>query len=1003
MPQAQIVDFCNGDAFTNFSNNGSVKRYFQDNSNALLTYTNIVTAYIRMVQPKTYYNDTSKGCGTQGRLLINDAVALLKALPNYATEIAPAFSNLTVDASGRAVACNVFYAGGNGGVWSYGLWPHSSSLSAALQLVTGFSIYKYQLTNIGTSLAIGTFCHENGHMLCGFPDIYDYEYDSRGGAGSFCLMDYGGSGGNPVQLCAYLKRAAGWATTVELASGSNLTASVSSSGEGFNRFYRYAKPGVPKEYYLIENRQKKGRDASLPAAGVALWHIDEAGNKDNQSLAYNATHQNYEVTLVQADNKWHFQKNSSSGDTNDLFYSGNAVAGYLNRFNDTDEPRARWWDGTASGIALSGFSANGTNMTFQIAPAGLLLATLSPLANGYVGVPFSAALAATNGASPYAWAVVSNTLPPGLSLSAGGLISGTPASETNVSFRVEIRDGAGACATSLVSLAVQARLSIPCWEPFENSGKIPTGWSQDYLTGTSDWGFRSGGYGGGPAAAHRGSYDACFYCSSDQAANRKTRLVSPMLDFGEAPADPRLVFWHCMDYRSSTYKDALRVYYRASATNAWTLLATYTNEVTAWTQRTLPLPSATRTAFVAFEGTAYYSYGACVDDVYVLSSSSAPLITTLSALPSEYTGLAYSQTLEALGGAAPYAWEVVSNALPQGLTLGADGVLSGTPSSPTNASFRLRVADANGRAATNLFSLSILRRERAPYTETFENAGALPAGWANTFVTGTTAWAFSKGGFSSTNPTNAHGGAYNAWLYSSTKGRVTKLVSPVLDFGQAPLSAELSFWHCMRSWSGDQDNLRVYYKTGGTNAWALLASYTNEVAAWTERTLALPAPGRTCFIAFEGVANYGYGVCVDDVTVRATSPYTVWRTNLFTQAEIAAGGIAGDADDPDGDDVANLLEYALGLNPKAADPAGLPTGGAWESYLWLSYRRNKQASDLVYEVEACTNLIGRGWTTNLVTEVAREDSNAWWQVTVRHGTPVTEAPSRFLRLKVTYP
>ena len=32
-------------------------------------------------------------------------------------------------------------------------------------------------------------------MLCGFPDIYDYGYDSKGGAGIFCLMNSGGSGG----------------------------------------------------------------------------------------------------------------------------------------------------------------------------------------------------------------------------------------------------------------------------------------------------------------------------------------------------------------------------------------------------------------------------------------------------------------------------------------------------------------------------------------------------------------------------------------------------------------------------------------------------------------------------------------------------------------------------------------------------------------------------------------------------------------------------------------
>ena len=88
---------------------------------------------------------------------------------------------------------------------------------------TGAKVYFLNsvISNIGTGLEIGTFCHENGHLLCGYPDIYDYDYDSEGGAGQFCLMNSGPSlnnGHNPSQICAYLKRASGWATTIELAA-----------------------------------------------------------------------------------------------------------------------------------------------------------------------------------------------------------------------------------------------------------------------------------------------------------------------------------------------------------------------------------------------------------------------------------------------------------------------------------------------------------------------------------------------------------------------------------------------------------------------------------------------------------------------------------------------------------------------------------------------------------------------------------------------------------------
>ena len=1000
--QASIIDFCNGDNYTGFANNGSVKKYFKDNANDLLAYTNIVTLYIRMVQPKTYYNNTSKGCGTQAQLMIKDAVAIMKALPNYASEVAPTFSNLTRDVSNNAVACNVFYAGGNGGVWNYGLWPHSSAISKQ-ELVTGVYIYKYQATNIGSSLTLGTFCHENGHMLCGLPDIYDYEYDSSGGAGAFCLMNSGGNGTNPSQICAYLKRAAGWATTINLTNSSSLTASVSSSGDGFNTFYRYAKPGVSTEYYLIENRQKKGRDSGRPAAGIAIWHIDELGNKNNQSLAYNTSHANYEATLVQADNKWHFQMNSGSGDANDLFYSGNNVAGYLNRFNDTDEPRARWWDGSVSGINFSAFSINDTNMTFTVTPAGLTMVSMSPLATGFVGVPYSKTLTATNGTPPYSWAVVSNALPAGLALSADGVISGTPDVATNLSCRIQVTDNTGMCTTNLMAIMTYTPKSIPLVEPFEHSTLMPANWTQEYLTGTKNWAPRSGGNNSSPATAHGGSYNAWFYTSNINALNRKSKLVSPMLDFGVAPANAQVHFWHCMKYNTSSYKDELRLYYKTSETNLWTLLGTYTNEVASWTQRSVSLPNPNRTYFIAFEGNASYGYGVCIDDVTITSSSSAPVITTPPALPSEYAGKVYTLTLEAVGGSTPYTWAVVSNVLPQGLTLSSGGVISGTPSATTNLSFRISVAGNNGYASTNLFSLTILPRKTMPFVETFENNGLLSPDWSQVYVTGTTAWSVTNGGYNRISPTAAHGGSFNALLYSSTSGRITKLVSPLLDFGPTPQYAQLSFWHCMAKWGSSQDALRIYYKTALTNTWVLLTSYTNSVTAWTERTLSLPNPNQTYFIAFEGVANYGYGVCVDDVMVSMLAPYTVWKTNFFTTAELTAGSITRDTDDPDGDGIENLLEYAWGLNPRQTDTTGTPVGGVWDQHLMRIYRQSKMATDLVYTVEACTNLVDRFWSTNNVSEILRADSNQWWQVTSRHDVSVTNAPSRFMRLQVTRP
>ena len=44
------------------------------------------------------------------------------------------------------------------------------------------------------------------------------------------------------------------------------------------------------------------------------------GDRDDQSLAYNTTHANYELTLVQAETSGTFENNVNAGDSQDLYY-----------------------------------------------------------------------------------------------------------------------------------------------------------------------------------------------------------------------------------------------------------------------------------------------------------------------------------------------------------------------------------------------------------------------------------------------------------------------------------------------------------------------------------------------------------------------------------------------------------------------------------------------------------------------------------------------------------
>ena len=147
------------------------------------------------------------------------------------------------------------------------------------------------------------------------------------------------------------------------------------------------------------------------------------------------------------------------------------------------------------------------------------------------------------------------------------------------------------------------------------------------------------------------------------------------------------------------------------------------------------------------------------------------------------------------------------------------------------------------------------------FTEDFED-GSMPTGWT---TDGPGTWSVGTGDYSSS--TGAGHGTYNAKITHNTTGNVTKLITPEIDLSTVT-SAELSFMHVQRSWAGDIDQLRVYYRTSSNGSWTQIAEYTSAFATWTtEEGIALPNLSSTYQIAFEHTDKYGYGVGVDNIVI----------------------------------------------------------------------------------------------------------------------------------------
>ncbi len=131
------------------------------------------------------------------------------------------------------------------------------------------------------------------------------------------------------------------------------------------------------------------------------------------------------------------------------------------------------------------------------------------------------------------------------------------------------------------------------------------------------------------------------------------------------------------------------------------------------------------------------------------------------------------------------------------------------------------------------------------------------------------------------------------------------------------------------------------------------------------------------------------------IEVTTFSPLENWRQQKFGE-EAGNPMVAGDLADPDHDGLQNLIEYALGTDPKMAGTSPI----TWDlvaisgsDHLRLTIPRDPAANDVILTVETCGDLVG--WNdTNTFTE-----SDAPAQLVVRD-TGIGER--RFIRLKVSH-
>ncbi|EOY5423323.1 autotransporter domain-containing protein [Cronobacter dublinensis] len=122
----------------------------------------------------------------------------------------------------------------------------------------------------------------------------------------------------------------------------------------------------------------------------------------------------------------------------------------------------------------------------------------------------------------------------------------------------------------------------------------------------------------------------------------------------------------------------------------------------------------------------------------ILAPTTVTIAPASGALPATTTGSAWSQTLSATGGSAPYTW--TAHGLPAGISLNAaTGALSGTPTAAGSFTFSVTVKEAGNVSATASYTLVVGAVTPGVTLTVTPAAGALPAGttgsaWSQTFA-----------------------------------------------------------------------------------------------------------------------------------------------------------------------------------------------------------------------------------------------------------------------------
>jgi uncharacterized protein (TIGR03437 family) len=345
--------------------------------------------------------------------------------------------------------------------------------------------------------------------------------------------------------------------------------------------------------------------------------------------------------------------------------------------------------------------------------------TLNPntLPAATVGATYNRSLAPSGGTAPYTFSLTEGALPAGLSLSAAGLLTGTPTRPGDFNFSVKATDASGCNVTRAYTLniACPAVTLTPNTLP---DGRTGTAYQQTFTISAAGLGTLSftvsagalppgltlnaatGTLSGTPTQAGTFSFTVRATASSGCNGTREYTLtiLCPTLTLNpDALPNGTL---------GAAYNQLLAT---SGGTAPYSFSLSAGTLPTGLTFSAAGALSGTPTQLGAFNFTvrSVDASGCAATRVYTLTIACPTVTLGPNTLPEGRVGRAYQQTLTATGGGT-LNFTISAGALPPGLNLASTtGVLAGTPSGAGTFNFTIRATSSTTCSGTQVYTLVI--------------------------------------------------------------------------------------------------------------------------------------------------------------------------------------------------------------------------------------------------------------------------------------------------------